>query len=93
MCASVCLRKTGTHVHVALCSESPSWLSSSFHLNLTVRDEEVKVARNERGSRFKELSTVIRMEVFIVFTVVSLYVAAPTLRVIEKSLNASEQNI
>ena len=37
--------------------------------------------------------TVIQIEVFIVLTVVSLYIAAPTLRVIEQSLNASEQNI
>lgn len=73
-------------------------------MNLTVSDEEVKVVQDkektdegeegEKEERFHRTpTTVIRMEVFIALAVVSLYITAPTLTVIEQSLDASEQNI
>lgn len=59
-----------------------------------IEKKEMKRRKEEEKGRFQRSpTTVIRMEVFIVLTVVSLYVPAPTLRVTEQSLNASEQNI
>lgn len=49
-------------------------------------DEEVEGRKRENHRFHRTPTTVIRMEVFIVLAAVSLYVAAPTLRVIVQSL-------
>lgn len=77
----------------------PDVRECSFKLNETVSSttKQGTADEEEEGEKREALCrtpiTVLGTVVFIAFTMVSAYIDAPTLRILEQSLDASEQNV